>query len=249
MAEDQKSIDIKEEKLLAGYPSPITYEKIQKILEQMKDCICQIKINKNKGTGTFCKIPYPDYNNLLPVLITNNHLINHKNLNEENARIIIYIKGENKYRYLELNNRIKYTNELYDITIIELKEKDKINHFIEIDDNIINDGYINGYIDEPIYIIQYPKAELSVSFGILENLNFKEQYNFRHLCSTEEGSSGSPILNLKNNKLIGIHTSSLNNSNFNLGLFFNYAITDFLNIKYYNTIKTKNCPNINKSIG
>ena len=231
MAEDQKIFDFNEEKLLAGYPSPVTYEKVQIILDQMKYCICQIKFNKNKGTGTFCKIPYPDYNNLLPVLITNNHLINENNLYDENARIIIYIKGENKYRYIELKDRIKYTNKSYDITIIELKEGDGVGHHLEIDDNIINEGYIVGYIDEPIYIIQYPKENLSVSFGIINNMNLKEGHNFRHLCSTEEGSSGSPILNLKNNKLIGIHKSAEKNANFNLGLFLNFAISDFLNTK------------------
>ena len=31
------------------------------------------------------------------------------------------------------------------------------------------------------------------------------KYNIIHTCSTDDGSSGSPILNLKNNKVVGIH--------------------------------------------
>ena len=34
---------------------------------------------------------------------------------------------------------MKYTNEEYDITIIEIKEEDNINHYLELDDIILND--------------------------------------------------------------------------------------------------------------
>ena len=40
----------------------------------MKNCICKILTNDGKkGTGFFCKIPY--LNKLLPVLVTNNHIL------------------------------------------------------------------------------------------------------------------------------------------------------------------------------
>ena len=236
MLNDREDISIKKEKYLMGHSRPISYEKTQTILKQMKNCICHIKMDNIKGTGAFCKIPYPDKNNLLPVLITNNHIIKEEILHKEDSQIIIYIKGENKDRYIELNDRIKYTNESYDITIIELKEKDEINNYLELDENIINEGYIKGYINEPIYIIQYPKEELSVSFGLLDNIAIGNEYNFKHLCSTENGSSGSPILNIKNNKLIGIHIGGILNNkyNYNLGFFLNFAIKDFIKEKYYN---------------
>ena len=56
---------------------------------------------------------------------------------------------------LTLNNRMKYANEEYDITIIEIKEKDGINNYLELDDNIINDIIKNNnrkdkYKDETI---------------------------------------------------------------------------------------------------
>ena len=70
---------------------------------------------------------------------------------------------------------MKYTNEEYDITIIEIKEEDKINNYLELDEIIIN-NIINNinknklYINKTIYIIQYPEGDLSVSYGLLENI-------------------------------------------------------------------------------
>ena len=66
-------------------------------------------------------------------------------------------------------------------------------------DNII-------YRNNSIYILQYPGGKrLGVSYGILKEIYEDKKYNFKHLCCTEEGSSGSPIINIINNKLIGIH--------------------------------------------
>ena len=48
----------------------------KKIIEQMEKNICRILIGKNQGTGFFCKIPYLNNDEMLPVLVTNNHIIN-----------------------------------------------------------------------------------------------------------------------------------------------------------------------------
>ena len=59
----------------------ISFEDIKKILFQMENCICKIYLkNIEKGTGFFCKIPFN--NNLLPVLTTNNHVLNGNNLGD-----------------------------------------------------------------------------------------------------------------------------------------------------------------------
>lgn len=53
-----------------------------------------------------------------------------------------------------------------------------------------------------------------------------------HLCSTKNGSSGGPILNLTNLKIIGIHTGTMNLSyNYNIGLFLNEPIKKFIQKK------------------
>ena len=207
----------KKESILTGYPGIIPYECSKKIIKQMERNISKIKVEDEQGTGFFCKIPLPYLNKMLSVFITNNHVINKELLYKNNTIMEINIEKEKNIRKLNLNNRIKYTDEEYDITIIELKNEDEINNYLELDDNIINDIINNNnknknYVDETIYIIQYPKGKLSVSYGILHNICEDKNYNFIHKCSTEGGSSGSPILNI-NNKLIGIHKEGNYNNN------------------------------------
>ena len=231
-----------DERILIGCPTIIYYECTKKIMEQMEKNICKIKIGDKQGTGFFCKIPFPDENNMLPVLITNNHIINDKLLNGENPTIpISSILFENKI--LNLKDRITYTNEEYDTTIIEIKETDKIENYLEFDDYILDD-IINSennndiYIEKTLYIIQYPEGHLSVSYGILETINNDKKYYFYHKCSTKSGSSGSPILNL-NNKIIGIHSIGRKNDKTNKGIFLNYPIKDFIESKAVDENKEK----------
>ena len=65
----------KEAKII-GFPELISYECCTKIIKQMEKCRCKIEIDQDKGTGFFCNLPFPDKNKTLPVLITNNHIIN-----------------------------------------------------------------------------------------------------------------------------------------------------------------------------
>ena len=116
------------ESILTGYPNIISYECTKKIIQQMESNISKIKIGKEQGTGFFCKIPFPDLNNMLSVFITTNHIINGELLYKNNAIIEISIEEENNIRKLNLNNRMKYTDEEYDITIIEIKKEDEINN-------------------------------------------------------------------------------------------------------------------------
>ena len=165
-----------------------------------------------------------------------------------NDEISIYIESEKEIKKLNLNGRKYYTNEEYDTTIIEIKEKDNIQNYLELDDIIIN-NIINGdernnikYIDQTIYIIQYPEGKLSVSYGILEQIYEDKPYNFIHKCSTRKGSSGSPILNT-DNKLIGIHKEGCDN--YNRGSFLNYPIKEFIE-QNFNTKKNNHSINNNK---
>ena len=105
----------------------------------MEQNICKIKIGQEQGTGFFCKIPFPNKNNMLPVLITNNHVIDDKSLYNKNTNIKIDIEEEKESKIIDLKDRIKYTNKKFDITIIELKEKDNINNYLDLDDYIMND--------------------------------------------------------------------------------------------------------------
>ena len=220
-----------EESILNGYPLPISYDCSLTIMEQMKRDICKIKIGPEQGTGFFCKIPFPDRNNMLPVFITTHHILNEDILYKPNSKIAISIREDKKMKEIKLDNRKIYTNKEYDITIIEIKQEDGIKSFLELDDKILNDiidknNENDQYVDDTIYIIHYPESKLSVSYGTLEKIYIDKEYDFRHKCSTRGGSSGSPILN-SNNKVIGIHKKGSNNK-YNLGTFINYPIREFI---------------------
>ena len=76
-----------EETLIEEQPIPVYLEGTKVILSQMENCICKIvKDDGKKGTGFFCRIPFPDENHLLNALITNNHVLNEIDI--ENNKII-----------------------------------------------------------------------------------------------------------------------------------------------------------------
>ena len=74
--------------------------------------------------------------------------------------------------------------------------------------------------------MQYPDGnEASVSYGIIEKK--ENEYEFRHLCNTKAVSSGAPILNLKTNKIVGIHCGQYKLEDFNSGIFLVEPIKEF----------------------
>ena len=240
--------DIKQETLFYDQPIPVSIEGTKEILSQMEKCTCIIyPENDKKGTGFFCKIPF--FNNNLTVLITNNHVLNEKDI--ENNKIIKLIVN-NEVKIIEIDNsRKKYTNpdENIDITIIEIKQnEDKIYNYLEIDKNEINKNKENielEYKNKSIYILHYPKGKLSVSYGLLKSI--KDNKTIYHKCNTKEGSSGGPLLSLETFKVIGIHFGYNNKSQFkiNYGTFIKYAV-DLFNIFYNNKSDIINNSNKNK---
>ena len=230
-----------EEGLIEEQPIPVDIEGTKLILSQMENCICKIvKDNGHKGTGFFCLIPFPDNNNLLKVLITNNHILNENDIQDyKMIKFIMYnkerkIEEEKKIRIDESRKKftIKNEDEGIDLTIIEIRQyRDKINDFLRVDDNILE-------LDckrKSIYILHYPQEERLVSYGLINDIYEGKKIN--HYCNTEYGSSGSPILSLNNFKVIGVHYggSQIINSKFNFGTFIKYAINEFNN-KYKNEI-------------
>ena len=114
----------RKEKYTITSPEPVSLKQTERILEQIKNCICRIN---DKGTGFFVKIPYKS--KLLPVLITTNQVINKYDLMCYRD-IPLYLGNDKKIKTIKLDNeRLKYTNEKLDITIIEIKEnKDNLNN-------------------------------------------------------------------------------------------------------------------------
>jgi len=222
--------EIIEEKYLEDYPIPITLDNTEIIISQMQKSICKIYMdNGAKGTGFFCRVPYPDKNHYINCLVTNNHVIDEPNL-DKNKSIELSINNSKIEKMIKIGNRRVYTNKLYDTTIIEIfEEKDDIKDFLDIDFDLNGEILKNQYTNKSIYILQYPKNEkVSVSYGIIKNIDLSNNYDILHLCSTDIGSSGSPIFNMLNNKIIGIHKGASNTKQFNKGTLLFFPLKEFL---------------------
>ena len=231
-------MDIIEEKKIIDFPRSISINEIKKILEQIKnDGICIIH-GKEKGNGFFIKIPYLN-GKKLRVLITCNHVLNKNYL--DNAKKLTLTLRNNKNIELDLKNknRIIRTYEKYDITIIEIKKNESnIKYFLELDDNY---KYCDIFKKQTIYILHYYELKKeSISFGLLNNIEIKDEFIFNHLSDTTGGSSGSPIFNLSTNKVIGIHKGCSRDYNFNKGIFLKEPLKVFID-------SIKNDNNINKN--
>ena len=212
-----------EEGILTDTIASISIEKLDKISEQTKKCICKVYGN-NTGTGFFCKIKYKD--ELIPVMITNYHIIDDYFLEEKRQ---LKISINDKLQFLTINKKNKIYSSLqkeYDIIIIKIEE-DEITNYLEIDENIFTKDSENLYTNESIYILHYPQAgKASVSFGYgIEKIN---DFDIKHLCNTENGSSGGPIINLQNNKIIGIHKAFIKRGGkkFNIGTFLTFPLNE-----------------------
>ena len=218
--------------LIENQPIPVDIDGTKLILSQLENCICKIYKNDKKGTGFFCKIPFPDKNNLLNVLITNNHILNENDIeNNQIINLIMYNKGEKLEKKIIMDEtRKSYTclnqKDGIDITIIEIKPNiDNINNYLEIDDEILE---IECH-RKSIYLLHYPKDKRLVSYGLMNDIMGGKKIN--HYCNSVEGSSGSPILSLDNFKVIGVHyaTSNKTNIKLNYGTYIKYIINEFNN--------------------
>ena len=214
-----------------GVIDSITLEQTEKIVKQMKNCICKIINGKKIGTGFFCKIS--KNNKFIPLLITSYHILDDNFIKtQKQLKLSLFDNQECKIINIDKDSKLYSSKEKeYDMMVLRLKQDDGISDYLEFDNNIFNENSEILYGNESIYILHYPRGEKSaVSFG----MGFKKSnnYEFKHLCNTESGSSGSPILNLTSNKLIGIHRGYVKgeNINFNIGTFLKKPLAIFKQI-------------------
>jgi len=231
---------------------PISIKQTEIILDQMKNCVCKIHKGSINGTGYFLQASYN--NQLLRLLITNNHVLNEQDINPGNT-IVMSLNNEQIFKEIKIDsNRKKYTNKDLDVTIIEIKDEDNIQNFLFLDDKIMSNdinNYNTIYEKESLYILNYINGiDIKTSYGILNNIN---ENKIIHKCNTDTGSSGSPILLLKNNKVIGVHYGGAkHNNNFNFGTLLKKPLLEYIkeNIKLNYIISEINIKeeDINKNI-
>jgi len=217
---------MEEEKKIKGSIDPVNIEGTEKILKQMMNCIYKIQIKGTNATGFFCKFSHKKQ--AIKVLMTNNHVLNENDL-KENQKLDLSLNNEKKTITIDLSiERKSYFSKDYDITLIELKDEDKIKDYLELDDNLFQDNSEIIYRNKSIYTLHYQNGKNAcVSYGLLHNI---VKYNIMHNCTIDKSSFGSPILNLQTNKVIGIYNKS--SINYNIGTLLKLPIKNFINKNY-----------------
>ena len=192
---------------------------------------CIIKINNKlkliSGIGFFCKIPSKN----LKVLLTNNNILDKTFLDNE-KKLIYFIDKNGKEIKKEINlekKRYKYTNEELNFTVIEIIEEDEIIDFLEIDKMINSKDYLN----EKIYLIQYPKGK-KMKFSEGKIIGKKDNL-FVYTLGIDNDFSGSPLLLIdksNNVKVIGLNRcgTEKNNKKDNESIPLNLIINNILYI-------------------
>jgi len=219
------------QKKLKDHTNPILYQSMKYIIKQMETCICKIITNDKYGTGFFCLLPFPDMNNRLPVLVTNNHVLDSEAL--EIGKEIEFTTNDDKFHFKILLDKERkiYTNDKpFDTSIIEIKKNDKnilLLNFLEIDEQMFDINDYEIYNQKSVYLVHYPKGKkMEYSPGAIRYISL-DNYNIQHYCPSETGSSGCPIINLLNYKVIGIHKGSKGLSNWNLGTLIKGPVKEF----------------------
>ena len=182
----------------------------------------------------FCLYLYPDFK----VLITNCENINDELLEKE-KELDLLIKGREILKCINLNDRIKYTIEHYNISMIKINEdKDDIHDYFGLDE-IMWIQETNKLINESIYILQNSNNNIYICLGFLTEIIIDNENNFIYISRLKNNNLNSPILNLTNHKLIGINIKNNEKSYSNIGLFIYYPLKEFIDKTYYKRMSVK----------
>jgi V8-like Glu-specific endopeptidase len=235
------------EKKIAGQAKFLPMKKLMNLGEKK---ICKIICSNSTGdivtgTGFFCSVVMDEWESLkMRVLITNNHVLNEDKI--KFGKKIKFTTNDDEQNYeIEIDKeRTIFTSKKYDITIIEIKKEDKIqpDAFFEIDDSVFKPDY--NYKNKIIYLLHYPNGkEMSFSQGTIKKVGKDENdYEIFHLCSSDHGSSGGPLIS-EDFKVIAIHKGAPKQSDFN----FNYGtLLKEPIIEFRKQIKNKNKENKNE---
>ena len=233
-------LDIKKEGIIQGHGRPITKEEILNLFK-MEKSMCKIsfendKGEKGKGSGFFCE------NDNFPIkyaLFTNNHILNESSIQigkKINFECLELQKSIFSSSYNLIKKEIKitekrqvFTNKELDYTCIELFKSDDIIDYFKIDPKLFNNNK-NNLNDNDIFILQFPNGnDLSFSYGKIKSIIDNK---ITHNASTDDGSSGSPIIRRsKDNYIIGLHYGGVKNK-YNLATSFDSILDNIIEQNY-----------------
>ena len=108
-----------------------------------------------------------------------------------------------------------------------MEDKIKSDSFFDIDNNIYKN--LRNLNRKPIYLLHYPKGkEMNFSQGTIKYIHEDDDYNIDHVCDSDPGSSGGPLVNSVDYKVIGIHKRGvLGSKNFNLSTIIKEPIEEY----------------------
>ena len=239
------------------YPNEKIYIQ-NEILNELSKSVCKIiyeyKNSMRHGTGFFMNCIFSNIRYLF--LVSNYHVISENLINKEikielHNKEIIPLKLDTKFF------NINFFKESFDVTTIQINNNmnenvDKILENVEFLDCDMN--YLNGYEQykkETILSSGYPPQEgIYTSLGKITSKNDNNElkyYEFEYVISRYSGSSGSPIVLLNNQKVIGIHKRGNITTGLNEGTFIGIIIDKLKEkIKNNNEVTSiKNNQNIN----
>jgi len=156
---------------------------------------CNIDYNfegqKSEGKGFLLILPIPESNDQMRGLITTNQILNTNSL--YNTEITLSFNQNEIKLSLIPKEHFCFSDPFLDITFIELNspEFDGI-EFLPVNENVKNSGYV--------YILKDSKGE-NISKG---KINGGWGFKLLHTISIEEDCTGSALVSLENNKVVGV---------------------------------------------
>jgi len=205
----------------------------------MEKSMCKISFENDKGepgkgSGFFCEI---DNFPIKYALFTNNHILNEssiqigKKINFECLEKSIFYSSYNLIKKeIEITEKRQvFTNKELDYTCIELFKSDDIIDYFKIEPKLFNNNK-NNFKDNDIFILQFPNGnDLSFSYGKIKYIKDNE---IIHNASTDDGSSGSPIIRRsKDNFIIGLHYGGVKKK-YNLATSFDSILDNIIEQNY-----------------
>ena len=189
------------------------FEKLDNNVTTVAKSICKLKIENMLpngiqtiiGTGFLLKFWTDLY--IFKCLVSNEHVIKRDIIDNNNNNILIKYDTEFKTANIRLDKTKRFIESFrdigLDITVVQILDEDNINddYFLSCEEEAFVKN--SDLIKMNIYIPQYAQGkELVNARGSIVNV---DKYEFTHLASTEQGSSGSPIFLQYSIDVIGIH--------------------------------------------
>ena len=202
--------------------------------KQLNESICRIKSSENK-IGFFCSIEFPDYFNILNILVTESTVLKGKD------SIEFTLNNDKSYKIIIDNERIIYKNKESNICFIEIKQ----NEIKDVSFLSIYQRENFSFLKE-IYILYFSKNLIAnYKEGKIKHLEHNI-YKYK-LKSYIDIFSCVPIMGSFSKKVIGINSFSKEVKKDNNGF---YGDIIFINDLIEQFIKEDRMykPNLNKNI-